>query len=96
MCENVILYKINFINLFKLIFRIFFNFENLFGEDKALSQSANDFFNDQWTLFWDEMKPLLFKMSGKFFTAIFSQPFTDIPYRELFLEDSTSEATENQ
>uniref|UniRef100_A0A7G3AJ96 Putative hemolymph juvenile hormone binding protein n=1 Tax=Lutzomyia longipalpis TaxID=7200 RepID=A0A7G3AJ96_LUTLO len=67
--------------------RIFFFFDNLFGGDKALAKSANEFFNDNWRIFFDAMKPLLFKLVGQFFGTILNEPFSKIPYNNFFLED---------
>uniref|UniRef100_A0A1L8DQ07 Putative hemolymph juvenile hormone binding protein n=1 Tax=Nyssomyia neivai TaxID=330878 RepID=A0A1L8DQ07_9DIPT len=67
--------------------RIFFFFDNLFGGDKALAKSANEFFNENWKIFFDAMKPLLFKLTGQFFGSLLNGPFSKIPYTEFFLAE---------
>ncbi|XP_059610154.1 protein takeout-like [Phlebotomus argentipes] len=67
--------------------RMYFHFDNLFNGDQALGQSANDFFNQNWQLFYDEMKPIMFKLSGKFFSSLVIEPFSKTPYKDFFLEN---------
>ncbi|GAB0088221.1 hypothetical protein DMENIID0001_026140 [Sergentomyia squamirostris] len=67
--------------------RIWFFFENLFNGDQTLGKTANDFFNDNWEFLFNEMKPILFKTAGKFFSTLVSIPFSKIPYKEFFQEE---------
>ncbi|XP_055684512.1 protein takeout-like isoform X2 [Lutzomyia longipalpis] len=67
--------------------RIYFNFGNLFNGDKVLGDSANEFFNKNWKILFDTMKPILNKITGQFFGNLVSEPFSKIPYKQFFLED---------
>lgn len=63
------------------------DFENLFNGDKVLSQSTNQFLNENWTDILRELKPVLTKAIGGIYRAIADPIFNKFPYEELFLRD---------
>lgn len=63
------------------------NFDNLFNGDQVLSQSTNQFLNENWTDILAELKPVLTKAIGGIYKAIAEPIFNKFPYDELFLHD---------
>lgn len=63
------------------------DFENLFNGDEVLSQSTNQFLNENWTDILRELKPVLTKAIGGIYRAIADPIFNKFPYEELFLRD---------
>lgn len=63
------------------------DFENLFNGDQVLSQSTNQFLNENWTDILRELKPVLTKAIGGIYKAIADPIFSKFPYEDLFLRD---------
>lgn len=63
------------------------NFENLFNGDKVLSDTTNQFLNQNWKEILNELKPVLTKTIGDIYKAISEPIFMKFPYEEIFLKD---------
>lgn len=63
------------------------NFDGLFNGDTVLSQSTNQFLNENWTEILAELKPVLTKAIGGIYKAVAEPIFIKFPYQDLFLSD---------
>jgi len=62
------------------------NFENLFNGDKALSQTLNNFMNENWELVANQMLPGYEKHFGELFKGIAGKIFSAVPMKFMFLD----------
>lgn len=69
------------------IFRIHFNFENLYKGDKFLGDATNLFLNENWNDIFEEIKQSLFEACALIADNAVSNIFNKVPYKDLFLED---------
>lgn len=63
------------------------NFDNLFNGDQRLSDSTNQFLNENWKEILGELKPVLTKAIAGIYKAIADPIFRKFPYEDLFLKD---------
>lgn len=63
------------------------SFENLFNGDKLLSDSTNQFLNENWMDILRELKPVLTKAIGGIYKAVAEPIFSKFPYADLFLKN---------
>lgn len=63
------------------------NFENLFNGDKLLSDSTNQFLNENWGDILKELKPVLTKAISGIYKTVAEPIFSKFPYADLFLSD---------
>lgn len=66
------------------------NFENLFGGDKLLGTTMNQFLNENWQDILNELKPVLRKAIAKIVKGIVNPVFGKFAYNDLFLPWSKS------
>jgi Haemolymph juvenile hormone binding protein (JHBP) len=59
------------------------NFEGLFNGNKALGDSTNLFFNENWRDILKELKPALGQSFGSIYTTLINSVFGNIPYDEV-------------
>lgn len=78
---NITTYKVKF-NPKKVIFR----FDNLFNGDQSLSNSMNQFMNDNWEPVFNGMIPGYEEQFGKKFAAISNILFSKVPSDLIFPE----------
>jgi Haemolymph juvenile hormone binding protein (JHBP) len=65
--------------------RVAFDFTNLFNGNKALSETTNRFFNENWKEIHNELRPRLFEAIATMYESLLNKVFGTIPYDELFI-----------
>lgn len=60
------------------------NFENLFNGDKQLSDTMNQFLNENWMDILNELRPSLSETMSQILIGLVSGTFSRIPYNEIF------------
>lgn len=65
--------------------RLTMKFENLFS-DKQLSDTMNEFLNENWQEILNELRPSLSETISQILISIISGTFSRIPYNDIFAE----------
>ncbi|XP_022909532.2 protein takeout-like [Onthophagus taurus] len=64
--------------------KVYFHFDNLFGGDPNLGKQMNNFLDENWSDFYDELKPALQKAMEAVVTNVFKVYFAKVPADKLF------------
>jgi hypothetical protein len=64
-----------------------FDFTNLFGGNKLLSDTTNRFFNENWKQIHEELRPKFYEAIASIYEKLINTAFATIPYDEMFLQE---------
>ncbi|XP_045466498.1 circadian clock-controlled protein daywake-like [Harmonia axyridis] len=67
--------------------KVVFDIENLFGGNKELGASVNEFLNNNWDILMIEFGPEIAKIISKIITDIFDNLAAVVPVKYVFLDD---------
>lgn len=62
-------------------------FENMFNGDKLLTDTTNNFLNENWPEILKELKPVLTQAIAGIYKAVAEPIFAKFPYADFFLPD---------
>lgn len=68
------------------VFRMYFDFENLFNGNRALGENMNKFMNENWSDIFQELQKPIIKSFANVFNAIIGNVLSGFSYNELFLD----------
>lgn len=63
------------------------NFDNLFNGNQLLSQTTNQFLNDNWMEIYKEMKAPVVKAIKDAIVNLMNSLFRKVPYKKVFLSN---------
>jgi hypothetical protein len=66
--------------------KVLFDFTNLFNGNKALGETTNRFFNENWKLIHEELRPKFYEAIASIYQTLINKAFGTTPYDELFKE----------
>jgi Haemolymph juvenile hormone binding protein (JHBP) len=61
------------------------SFDGLFNGNKALTDSTNSFFNENWKDILNEIKPGFSQAIGDVYSSLIDNVFKNIAYEDMFL-----------
>lgn len=70
-----------------IIFRLHYDFGNLFNGDKALGDNTNLFLNQNWEDIFNELKKAIENAFGSVYRDYTKQILESLPFNEIFLVD---------
>lgn len=68
--------------------RLYIQLDNLFNGNKQLSDTMNNFMNENWRELYNELKSGILDALGAVIINLVNNVFIRIPYEQLFIDDS--------